>query len=50
MPGPQRPFVFAGMLRIVMSARRPGGHGFTFFHRRLAAAFGMNMKPVLTRR
>ncbi len=28
MPGPQRPFVFAGMLRIVMSARRPGGHGF----------------------
>ncbi len=47
---PQRPFVFAGMLRIVMSARRPGGHGFTFFHRRLAAAFGMNMKPVLTRR
>ena len=31
-------------------ARRPGGHGFTFFHRRLAAAFGMNMKPVLTRR
>ncbi len=32
---------------IVMFARRPGGHGFTFFHRRLAAAFGMNMKPCL---
>jgi hypothetical protein len=42
--------MFTGMLRIVMSARRSGGHGFALFHRRLAAAFSMNMKAVLARR
>jgi hypothetical protein len=50
MPGAVGPFMFTGLLRIVMSACRAGGDGFTLFNRRLAAAVGMNMKAVLAGR